>query len=181
MTQQPYQQKGERVSAKEPPDFVALRTVELKPWLSFMYGNRFARIVALKGEPGEFEKKGRPFFGLDGDALESAFISLGWGKSNWCGIALELPGKRKLSAGELRVLLEIIDPLALVALDRCALSVIKEGYGNELLPLMPQPGKTAQILGRTLLCVDGFEAALVSSDNKKAKDQIWQELKALKR
>ena len=165
----------------EAPDFVALRAEALEPWLPHLFGNRFASVVALKGEPGEAEAEGKPpFFGEDGAALESALVALDWGSNNWCGIAIDLPGKGTLSARDLRLLIETIDPLALLALDKTAAAALKEGFGEELLPHIPKPGKRIKILGRILVFVDGFEAALGAEDEGKAKRRVWQELKALK-
>ena len=166
---------------REALDFVALRAEALGPWLQHLYGNRFARIVAIKGEPGESERKGKPpFFGVDGEALESAFVALDWSSNNWCGIAIDLPGKGVIGAGDLPLLIETIDPIALLALDEKAATALQDGYGVELLPCIPQPGKRIKILGRTLVFVDGFEAALASDDKGEAKQRVWKQLKALK-
>ena len=192
----PFKQRSDQPSAGQPSagqpfsdqpssgdtlDFVALRTVELEPWLPYVYGNRFASIVAVKGEAGEAEREGKPFFGEDAEALENAFVSLGWGFNSWCGVTLEVSDKDTLSALELRMIVEIIDPQVVVALDRRALLMLQEGYGDELLPEIPSPGKKTTLLGRTFVYVDGFEVALASDDEGEAKRRVWRELKVLKR
>lgn len=162
-------------------DFAALRAAELEPWLSFLYGNRFAPVIAIKGQPGEAELSGKPpFFGADAEALESALCALGWGSNSWSGIALDVPSKGVLSASDVRLLIEIIDPRALVALDLPAVTALKESFGDELLPSVPRPGQKTWLLGRLLVYVDGFETALASEDEGEAKRRVWRELKALK-
>ena len=160
------------------PDFAALRAEALEPWLPHLHGNRFASVVALKGEPGIAESKGQPpFFGADSEALERALVALDWGSNSWCGIALDLPGRATLNHSDLRLLIETIDPLALLALDNKAIQALQEGYGTELLPRIPPPGTKTQLLGRTLVFIDGFEAALSSEEDKR---RAWRELKAFR-
>ncbi|MDR2035306.1 MAG: hypothetical protein LBP91_01330 [Coriobacteriales bacterium] len=177
--------KSPQKKTSQPPespglDYAAWRALALQPWLVHLHGNRFASVLAIKGQPGEAENKGQPpFFGSDGEALESAFVALGWGSNNWCGIALDLPGKGVVSEQDLRMLIEIIDPTVLLALDRMAALKLKESYG-ELLPSIPEPGIMTKLLGRALVFVDGFEAALTSQQEDEAKRRAWQQLKAIK-
>jgi len=169
-----------RIKEYKDLDFAALRAQALEPWLLHLFGNRFASVVAIKGEPGEAESRGKPpFFGADAEALENALVALGWGNNNWCGIALDLPGRDVLDPKELRLLIETIDPRALLALDKKAAEALLDGYGVELLPRIPQAGVKTKLLGRTLVIVDGFEAALASKDEGEAKQRVWKELKAL--
>lgn len=162
------------------PDYAAIRAAELEPWRAHLHGNRFASVLAIKGEPGPAERAGKPpFFGEDAQALESAFVTMGFESGSWCGIALELPEKESIDALELRLLIETIDPQALVALDHCAILLLQEAYGVELMPVIPEPGKKSRILGRALVYVEGFEAALASNDGGEAKKRVWNELKAL--
>jgi hypothetical protein len=170
-----------KAASVKAPDFAALRTRALEPWRPYLYGNRCASVVAVKGEPGVAEQSGQqPFFGADGPALESALAALGWGSNSWCGIVLDLPNRAALDAPSLRLLIETIDPRALLALDRRALTVMQEGFGEEVLPAALGPGQKTWLLGRALVFVDGFETALVSEDNGEAKRRVWRELKALK-
>jgi len=162
-------------------DFTALRAEALEQWLPHLHGNRFASICAIKGIPGEAETNGKPFFGADAEALERALTTLGWKSNNWCGVAIVLPNKGTLAAQELRLLIETIDPQAIIALDQQAAAALQEGYGTEIMPRIPRPGVKAKLLGRTLVFVDGFEAALASADNQEAKQRVWKQLKALKR
>ena len=169
-------------------DFAALKSAELNPYLKYLYGNRFAEVVVIKGEPGAVELAGgQPFFGEDAQALESALNTLGWGSNNWCGVITELPGEAGLSAGDVRLLIEIIDPRAVVALDSHALEILWEGLasgercaeGKVAVPQKPRPGQNTLFLGRMFVAVNGFETALASKDEK-AKRRVWRELKALK-
>lgn len=165
------------------PDYSSIRAAELEPWLPYLHGNRFAHLVAVKGVMGLAEESGQsPFFGPDGEAFEQALVTLGCGRNAWCGIALELRDKEVLSAGELRLLIETIDPLMLVALDQRAAEQVQMSFGRELLPEIPEPGQKTRLLGRTFVYVNGFESALASEplDGGEAKHRVWRELKALK-
>lgn len=163
-------------------DFAVMRAAELEPWLSYLHGNRFARVLVVKGIPGTAELAGKPpFFGADGQALEAAFSSLGLGTNAWCGVVSRLPKKKALSAGELRMIIETIDPLLLVALDRDAAVLMQESFGKELMPDIPRPGIKTMVLGRTYVVVDGFETALVSEskDKGESKRRVWKELSVI--
>lgn len=161
------------------PDLAAIRTAQLEPWLPFIHGDRFASLLVLKGEPGPSELAGNPpFFGEDGSALNSAFVAMGLKSTHWCGIVCGHPTKGRLSARDVRELIEIIDPLALVALDRKAIEILQQSFAAEVLPAIPKPGTKTSLMGRTLVFVDGFEAALASDDGQ-AKHRVWKELKAL--
>ena len=167
-------------SGCKPLDYAAQRASELEAWLPHLYGNRFASVLALKGESGPSEQSGNPpFFGMDGEALENALATLGWGSNAWCGIALELPEKGIIGSSELRMLVEIIDPRALLALDRQAIDALQLSFGIELLPSIPIPGQITWLLGRALVYVEGFEAALISGEEE-AKRRVWRELRTLK-
>jgi hypothetical protein len=79
-------------------------------------------------------------------------------------------------ASELRLICEIIDPLSIVALDeeaRIALidafTPVEEGLAEQFAP-----GAQAQVLGRQLLSVTGFEDALA---DETAKQRVWAQLK----
>lgn len=161
-------------------DFGALRAAQLEPWLGHLYGNRFGSVVAIKSQMGERDSLGQaPFFGADGQALESALAALEWGSNNWCGIVLELSDEQTLSPEVLRLLIEIIDPVALLVLDERALDALKLGYKGELLPDTIKPGVKIRLLGRAVVFVDGFEEALASK-TEEARRRVWRELKALK-
>lgn len=170
-----------RPEEREHLDLMVLRMAQLEPWLPHLHGNRLASVTVIKGEPGSAELLGKPpFFGADGEAMESALAALDWGSNNWCGIAIDLPDRSRLSAPDLRLLIEIIDSRALVALDDTAMTALRESFGAKVLPHALKPGKKIWVLGRALVFVRGFEAALTSDDGGEAKRRVWKELKALR-
>jgi hypothetical protein len=167
------------VSKLTTQDILAAQLAQLEPYQDYLYGNRLASILAIKGEKGQAEAAGSaPFFGADGAALESAFEALGWGNNSWCGVLLEPLGQVALSKEQLRLLAEIVDPRAIVALDAAAAGAVQESFGPDILPKKLMLGKKTDVLGRLYLGLDGFEAALA---NQQQKQRIWAQLKALKK
>jgi hypothetical protein len=161
------------------PDLLALRRVQLEPFLAYLYGNRQASILVLKGARGTAEQGGSPpFFGADGAALTSAFEALGWGANGWCGILLEPLGLPMLDAQQVRLLVEYIDPLVVVALDAAAAAVLAGGFEHELFGKKLKMGKKTGVLGRLFLAIDDFESAL---NNPERKQMVWAQLKVLKK
>jgi hypothetical protein len=140
-------------------------------------GALMAQVVAVKGLPGPAEATGgAAMSGADGTALAKALEALGWDPR---GVFYTLsrpepaiePARR---AERLRVQIESVDPAAVVALDPEAAEDLVEAFGCEPL----RPGATPlRVLGRHLVAVDGFEAALA---DPKAKQRVWAQLKSLK-
>ena len=81
-----------------------------------------------------------------------------------------------------REALEALDPEAVVLLDDTAASLMREAYAEELARIeqfdmaMLAPGLVAHVLGRRVLALDGFEAALADGW---AKQRMWAYLKQL--
>ncbi|MDR1013585.1 MAG: hypothetical protein LBL86_01210 [Coriobacteriales bacterium] len=159
---------------------------QLEPFAAHMAGNPLASLVAVKGMPGRAERDGgTPFSGEDGFALDKAFGRLGWGFGSqdtrvWLGILLppasEESPRGGRSALDLRLVCEIVDPLAIVALDEPARIALIDAFGPSegSLPTELAPGAEAQALGRRLVSVEDFEASLA---DEAAKQKAWAQLK----
>lgn len=158
-------------------DVLEQRTAELRLFQSHVNGNQLASVLAIKGLPGVAETKGLPALsGADGDALEKALVALGWKESSWLGVILQPVDAAALSAGNLRELVEIIDPLVVITLDDVARLQLIEALSPLAANLLSGFHAKAAItvLGRRLISVDSFELALRDSDKKQL---AWAQLK----
>jgi hypothetical protein len=154
----------------------------LKPFADAVVGDPFASLVALKGRAGAAERDGKaPFSGADGLALDKAFGALGWGYGSqntrrWLGVLLEPVSRPPLSARELRLLCEIIDPLAIVALDEVARLALIDAFASVANRFSTEfvAGSETWVLGRHMISVEQFEDALA---DETAKQNAWSQLK----
>jgi hypothetical protein len=157
-------------------DFSTERAQQLEAFAARIVGNPFASLVLVKGRPNAAERDGAPpFSGADGLALDKAIGRLGWGYGSqntraWLGILLPLP------AHDLRLICEIVDPLAIVALDDEARTALIDAFSSVEggLPAKFVSGAETRVLGRQLVSVEGFEDALGSAT---AKQKVWAQLK----
>jgi hypothetical protein len=163
-------------------DFQVNITRQLEPFALCVIGDPLASLVALKGKPGEAELGGgAPFSGADGLALDKAFGRLGWGfgtgdTRRWCGILLGHPDRPPLSPQDLRLLCEIIDPLAIVSLDEPARTSLISAFESAEEGFLADftPGSQTGILGRHLVSVEDFEDSLA---DERTKQKAWAQLK----
>jgi hypothetical protein len=157
-------------------DFRADIERQLAPFSAHITGNPLASLVAVKGVPGEAEREGGlPFSGADGTALDKAFGRLGWGYGSkdtrtWLGVLLPS------GSFDLRLVCEIVDPLAIVALDERARGAIVDAFKSTEEGFLADftPGAQSTVAGRLLISVDGFEDAL---SDETAKQRAWAQLK----
>lgn len=174
-------------AAQQELDVLAARGVRMR-------GNAFSAIVLVKGELNANELAGGELLaGADGAALAAALERLGYAPEEFCalsaiagpegeGAAPEVASGRPLPPALFREALEALDPEAVVLLDDTAASLMREAYAEELARIeqfdmaMLAPGLVAHVLGRRVLALDGFEAALADG---RAKQRMWAYLKQL--
>lgn len=174
-------------AAQQELDALAARGVRMR-------GNAFSAIILVKGELNANELAGGELLaGADGAALAAALERLGYAPEEFCalsaiagpegeGAAPEVASGRPLPPVLFREALEALDPEAVVLLDDTAASLMREAYAEELARIeqfdmaMLAPGLVAHVLGRRVLALDGFEAALADG---RAKQRMWAYLKQL--
>lgn len=158
----------------------------------WMEGNAFSPVVLVKGQLNDAEAAGGNLLaGADGQALRSALAAIGYAPEDFCALAAvaqESDEPAAAPAGELlpqplfREALEALDPEAVVLLDTTAADLMRETYADALVAIedfdeaMLKPGLVAHVLGRRVLTLDGFEAALA---DKAEKQRMWAYLKQL--
>lgn len=158
-----------------------------------MAGSAFSPIVLAKGELNEAELAGGDLLaGADGTALRAALTAIGYAPEDFCalaavagtgdGVSEAAPAGQPLPADTFREALEALDPEAVVLLDNAAADVTREAYADALAAIedfdtaMLKPGLVAPVLGRRVLALDGFEAALADAHEKQ---RMWAYLKQL--
>lgn len=158
-----------------------------------MAGNAFSPIVLVKGELNADELAGGELLaGADGHALRAALGAIGYAPEDFCALAAVAgpaqPGDAVAAAGELlppEVLheaLEALDPEAVLLLDDAAARAMRDAYADALVVIedfdtaMLKPGLIAPVLGRRVLALDGFEAAL---NDPREKQRMWAYIKRL--
>lgn len=159
-----------------------------------MAGNAFSPVVLVKGELNDAERSGEPLLsGADGTALRAALGAIGWEPQDLCVLAAVAGSGDKTVAGDLtagdplpvdlfREALEALDPEAVILLDDAAADLLRETYADALAIIedfdtaMLKPGLIAPVLGRRVLALDGFEAAL---SQPAEKQRMWAYLKQM--
>ena len=159
-----------------------------------MAGNAFSPVVLVKGELNDAERSGEPLLsGADGTALRAALGAIGWEPQDLCVLAAVAgPGDEAVAGGLtaaeplpvdlFRVALEALDPEAVILLDDAAADLLRETYADALAIIedfdtaMLKPGLIAPVLGRRVLALDGFEAAL---SQPAEKQRMWAYLKQM--
>ena len=123
--------------------------------------------------------------GDDGTAL--VFLGIGLvmlyagGLSHWL-VAGGLTAGEPLPVDLFREALEALDPEAVILLDDAAADLLRETYADALAIIedfdtaMLKPGLIAPVLGRRVLALDGFEAAL---SQPAEKQRMWAYLKQM--
>lgn len=157
-------------------------------------GNAFSPVVLVKGELNADELAGESLLsGADGTALRAALSAIGWEPQDFCALATvfgtgepgivdgPVPGDA-VPAELFREALEALDPEAIVLLDDAAADAMREAYADALAIIedfdtaMLKPGLVAPVLGRRVLALNGFEAALMEP---RQKQRMWAYLKQL--
>ena len=159
-----------------------------------MAGNAFSPVVLVKGELNDAERSGEPLLsGADGTALRAALGAIGWEPQDLCVLAAVAGPGDEVVAGGLtegeplpvdlfREALEALDPEAIILFDDAAADLLRETYADALAIIedfdtaMLKPGLIAPVLGRRVLALDGFEAAL---SQPAEKQRMWAYLKQM--
>jgi len=135
-------------------------------------GALLARIAFVKGLPGPAEAAGEAAIsGPDGEALDKALVSLGW-RADEAFFTLSRPVlglEEERYARRLRLQLEAVDPVVVVALDAEAGADLAQAFGCDPV----RPGAPVRIMGRRLVALSGFEAGLADAKQKRV---AWSEL-----
>lgn len=153
-------------------------------------GNACSPIVLVKGDLDEAERLGGELAaGPDGAALRKALGAIGYAPEDFCVLAsVAGAGDGAVAVGEtlpcelFREALEALDPEAIVLLDDVAADAMREAYADGLAVIenfdtaMLMPGLVASVMGRRVLALDGFEAALTTPADKQ---RMWAYLKQL--
>ncbi len=158
----------------------------------WMEGNAFSPVVLIKGQLNDAEAAGGNLLaGADGQALRASLTAIGYAPEDFCALAAVAQASDEpaaVPAGELlpqelfRETLEALDPEAVILLDTPAADLMRETYTDALVAIedfdeaMLKPGLVAHVLGRRVLVLDGFEAALA---DKREKQRMWAYLKQL--
>lgn len=156
-----------------------------------MKGNAFSPIVLIKGDLNEEERAGGALLGgADGTALRASCTAIGYAPEDFCALAAvagegddpALTLGATLPTEVFREALEALDPEAVLLLDATAADLMRETYADALVAIddfdtaMLRPGLVAHVLGRRVLALDGFEAAL---GDKREKQRMWAYIKQI--
>lgn len=156
-----------------------------------MEGNAFSPIVLIKGDLNEEERAGGALLGgADGTALRASCTAIGYAPEDFCALAAvagegddpALTLGATLPTEVFREALEALDPEAVLLLDATAADLMRETYADALVAIddfdtaMLKPGLVAHVLGRRVLALDGFEAAL---GDKREKQRMWAYIKQI--
>ena len=158
----------------------------------WMEGNAFSPVVLVKGQLNDAEAAGGSLLaGADGTALRASLAAIGYAPEDFCALSAvaqasdepaAVPAGEPLPQALFREALEALDPEAVILLDTVAADLMREAYADALVVIedfdeaMLKPGLVAHVLGRRVLTLDGFEAALA---DKAEKQRMWAYLKQL--
>ena len=156
-----------------------------------MEGNALSPNVLIKGDLNEEERAGGALLGgADGTALRASCTAIGYAPEDFCALAAvagegddpALTLGATLPTEVFREALEALDPEAVLLLDATAADLMRETYADALVAIddfdtaMLKPGLVAHVLGRRVLALDGFEAAL---GDKREKQRMWAYIKQI--
>ena len=128
--------------------------------------------------------------GADGTALRASCTAIGYAPEDFCALAAvagegddpALTLGATLPTEVFREALEALDPEVVLLLDAAAADLMRETYADALVAIddfdtaMLKPGLVAHVLGRRVLALDGFEAAL---GDKREKQRMWAYIKQI--
>ncbi|MBY4797633.1 hypothetical protein K6V98_04595 [Collinsella sp. AGMB00827] len=125
---------------------------------------------------------GRLLSGSDGIALRAGLEKLGWDPSDFCAMASCAADGSDLEDHVFREAIEAVDPESIILLDEAAAERFKAVFSEQFAELIDanqarlMAGLVVPVLGRRVLALGGFEAALA---HEKDKQRVWAYLKQL--
>jgi uracil-DNA glycosylase len=137
-------------------------------------GSLLPQLALVKGLPGPAEASGQPALsGADGEAVDKALIALGHDPATaFRMLSRPLPDADFATCAErLRLQIEAVDPLLVIALDAIAGEDLSRAFGLSRLRF----GDRVTVSGRDLVAIDGLEASLVEPSSKR---RVWNQLRA---
>ena len=139
-------------------------------------GSAVAQVGFLKGELSDGELAGGELLGgADGAALRASLAKLGYPEGCWAALSTRVrtAGQpwRPASPEDLAWAIEVVDPELVCALDDEAARALQAAWGLDV-PL--EDGRVTRVLGRRVLALGGFEAAL---GDARSKQVMWARLK----
>jgi hypothetical protein len=160
-------------------DVIGLIERQLCAYKPYIRGNALPGIAVLKYANAQDAAGDVIFSQAVDDALEKAFVALGWGSAAWCGILLSPSGGSALEPEGLRLLLETVDPSAIVAIDEKSLRALIRALSSSETGLLVDLtiGGKSYVHGRLVVSVNDFEGAL---NNERTKQIAWRELQQCK-
>lgn len=145
----------------------ALRNVDLP-----FSGDQLAAVLFVKGALGPAELAGGPVLsGEDGEALAKALPALGY---EGVSTAAVLSTSESGCLADLHRLIEVVDPLLVIMLDRSAAADVAAAFSAPGFSL----GNCHVFRGRRYVALDGFEESLSSPEAKRVS---WEQLKCARR
>ena len=123
---------------------------QLQPFAVYLTSQTVAEVMLIKGHPSKIELAvSAPFSAEERTALKAAFEALGWGFASWIGVLLAPQGIPVLSEQQLRLIIEIIDPELVLALDNSARLALQQAMavqdGHETIDRAAAAGGLADI------------------------------------
>lgn len=132
---------------------------QMEEFADSVSGNLFSQVAVVTSGSAELAPE-------VADALGKAFAALGWAQE-----PLLVVGTAELVGERLQLCMEVLDPPVSVALDARAGATLAAAYGVR----PPAPGVLVAPLGRRMVVLDDFAAAL---SDPAAKRVAWGQLKA---
>lgn len=170
---EPHVDAGSAFAEKARAELVAADALVPGSDLVAWSGALLAGVALVKGLPGPAEVAGgAALSGPDGQAAEKALLALGWPEGSWFATLsrAEPDADAGPIAARLRLQLEAVDPLVIVALDEIAAGDVAAAFE---LPQPPAPGRPTVSRGRRFVAVQGLEHSLGEPARKRA---AWRQL-----
>lgn len=138
-------------------------------------GDPAGRVLLLKGEPAPADLgAGVAFAGPDGEAAAKAVEALGHDPAHaWMTCTRPVAGLAEAAYAErLRLVVEAVDPILVVALDPVAGADLAAASGVAAL----EQGRPLEVMGRTIGSTESLAASLPDME---AKARVWRQMRSI--